>query len=238
MGSQKCLYILAPYRRIRTALELSAYRAFDVLFTKTLRWSGSKKLNFTVDLRLFLPPSLDSSPVNLPPPRKELFANPARWHHVTFYNIGWMFSRVSPIEIGELNNITLLDLRETWATTVDGLHEDWAHDYDPVVLKMFSKTPRLRILRFIASSKPMVWDNFHWSQLDVLFLDLRLAEQPIVLVSYHFLAACPQLTHYYEVNGLSFEGSSTLGGVGCSISASMSSAKSADFASFGIERIR
>ncbi|KAF8918564.1 hypothetical protein CPB85DRAFT_1280329 [Mucidula mucida] len=193
-----------------TTKELSphrAYRVFDGLLTNTLRWSGLQELDFIVDLRLFLfssPNSSANTSITLPQSLKELFANSARWGSVILFNIGWVLSSASPVELGDLNHLKSLTLQEIWGTA-HGADEVSSHDYDPVALAQFSRTPQLRFLRLTVPSKPLVLDNFRWSQLDHLFLDLAIAEGPLVLVTYCFIAMCPQLTHYYDVNGPGFE---------------------------------
>ncbi|KAF9021587.1 hypothetical protein BDZ89DRAFT_1071334, partial [Hymenopellis radicata] len=179
--------------------ELSAHRAIDVLLTNTLRWSGSQKLNFAVDLRLFHFPSPDFSAnasVTLPPPLKELFANATRWRHVTFYNIGRVLASLPRFGIGDLDGLRTLHLKENW----DKHTNDSAHDYDPTALEQFANAPRLTSLWITVPSSPMVLDNFRWSQLKRLHLDFKIASAPPARVCYRFFAMFPELTFYYEVN--------------------------------------
>ncbi|KAF9023355.1 hypothetical protein BDZ89DRAFT_1162804 [Hymenopellis radicata] len=171
------------------------HRAIDVLLTNTLRWSGSQKLNFAVDLRLFHFPSPDFSAnasVTLPPPLKELFANATRWRHATFYNIGRVLSSLPRFGLGDLDGLRTLHLKENWT------NDSAAHDYDPTSLEQFANARRLRSLWITVPSSPMVLDNFHWSQLNHLYLDLNIAPAPLARVCYRFFAMSPQLTFYCE----------------------------------------
>ncbi len=156
---------------------------------QTLEWSGSQRLTFAVDLRLFRFSSStdDAMPCSL----KVLLSSRRRWYHAKFLGFSQVLPTYPRFELDDLNTLRFLTLTEK---------EDLEHgDFDLTALEKFAKAPKLRSLAItVLPMRSELGVHFPWSRLTNLELDFIMSKTINSLLRYRLISASPNLLTYHE----------------------------------------